>query len=101
LAGVNEATPATIPFLWQLVMMLEVQIKAEILEMFLKLSRWSQQSDAAAAPGRTANPYLEWGSRTRDAIRQGLAATTLLGTSVDPDVALAHQNLTDEFRGEQ
>jgi hypothetical protein len=95
--AVYEVTPEVIPFLWQLVVMPEVRIRAEILELLREIRRSHAWASAAASGG--VAPYAEqvgWEARARASVERGVAGARILGESIDPDVARAYRNLADE-----
>ncbi|MDQ0766422.1 hypothetical protein [Streptomyces canus] len=88
---VEQATAATVPFLWELAQMPQVTCRAEIIQLLRSIAGARQwESTAAVYPkllNHRENPVV-WERRARQAVRAKSGALSRL--MADEDTAIAH-----------
>ncbi|MFF6994409.1 hypothetical protein ACFY93_05540 [Streptomyces sp. NPDC008313] len=86
---VQEATTATVPFLWELVQAPHITCRADVLTLLKDIyeaRQWEDLVSAGPAP-RGYEDRVRWERDAREAVRAGIAAAQALRG--DPDTVIA------------
>ncbi|MDX2678013.1 hypothetical protein [Streptomyces soliscabiei] len=99
---VDEATAATVPFLWELVRLPQVTCRAEILRLLKSIADTRQwETTAAAYPKLLHHPddYVGWERAARDAVHAQRDVLRQLLTEPDTEIVRATTELAETLTG--
>ncbi|MFI7296180.1 hypothetical protein [Streptomyces sp. NPDC050121] len=99
---VDEATAATVPFLWELVRLPQVTCRAEILRLLKSIADTRQwETTAAAYPKLLHHPddYVGWERAARDAVHAQRDVIRQLLTEPDTEIVRATTELAETLTG--
>ncbi|WP_432155271.1 hypothetical protein [Streptomyces sp. bgisy153] len=99
---VDQATAATVPFLWELVQLPHVPCRARILRLLKDIADARQwETTAASYPKllRHRDNYVEWERAARRAVRAQRGVLDRLPAEPDPDIARARAELAATIGG--
>ncbi|SHH59205.1 hypothetical protein [Streptomyces sp. 3214.6] len=99
---VDEATAATVPFLWELVRLPQVTCRAEILRLLKSIADTRQwETTAAAYPKLLHHPddYVGWERAARDAVHAQRDVLRQLLAEPDTEIVRATTELAETLTG--
>ncbi|MFI5794545.1 hypothetical protein [Streptomyces sp. NPDC051677] len=99
---VDEATAATVPFLWELVRLPQVTCRAEILRLLKSIADTRQwETTAAAYPKLLHHPddYVGWERAARHAVHAQRDVLRQLLTEPDTEIVRATMELAETLTG--
>lgn len=93
---VEQATAATVPFLWELAQLPHVACRAQILELLAGIAAARQWEDTAAVYPKLLNHrenYVVWERKAREAVRSRRGLIRHLAPDGSPEIARAAEEL--------
>ncbi|MEU6607234.1 hypothetical protein ABZ922_19615 [Streptomyces shenzhenensis] len=93
---VEQATAATVPFLWELAQLPRVACRAQIIELLGSIAAARQWEDTAAVYPKLLNHrenHVVWERNAREAVRSGRGLIRQLPPAEGPEVARATKEL--------
>ncbi|MEU3986273.1 hypothetical protein AB0F77_40510 [Streptomyces sp. NPDC026672] len=93
---VEQATAATVPFLWELAQLPTVTCRAQVIELLGSIAAARQWEDTAAVYPKLLNHrenHVVWERKAREAVRSRRGLIHHLATGENPEIARATRQL--------